>query len=89
MSEYLLVLNAVYTTLIGILLKIEHEQHKTQIQLAKIECEKRMREECEEEMNWKLAQMRNWINAELERKEKESGEKEKRYWAEIDPDKKD
>ncbi len=84
MAELLLVLNAIYSTIIGILLKLEHEQHKTQLQLARLECEKRIREEFEVEMNWKIAQMRDWVNEELQKEKKE-----KRYWTEIDPDKKD
>ncbi len=84
MSELLLVLNAVYTTIIGILLKLEHEQHKTQLEVARLDCERRVREECEKEMHVRLAQMRAWVKEELQLKEKEIRDMERHYWAEID-----
>jgi predicted Holliday junction resolvase-like endonuclease len=79
MSELLVILNAIYTTIIGIMLKIEHEQHRTQLELSKLECEKRMREACEAEMNWRLAQMREWVDAEIRKRQED-----RKYWTEVD-----
>jgi chaperonin cofactor prefoldin len=83
MSELLLVLNAVYTTIIGLLLKVEHEQYKTQLELARLDCERRTMEACEKEMRERLTEMKAWVEDELQVKEKEIREMEKHYWTEI------
>jgi len=80
MSEYLVILNAVYTTIIGVLLKIEHEQRKLMTEVIRLECEKEVRKECEEEMKRECEEemRRKW------EKIKDELIRDRKYWTEVD-----